>query len=289
MCPPSLSSRGSWSTPPPAAPSSSKAAPEGRVKFEKSSSFQSSDHTRMHISESLPNTKHPLIDGHAVMIPADPVESLRFMRTQTLAWYCSIITGASNKRDQALTFGGVIFETVDKRRGTGDDPSVDKGGGHRTSRRPGSKADNYLPAQLVTDAGLPSTVVVSGRHVALQPPSLDPVPDTSDIWERRKYWQDKQGFIGDFEDPLDVRRKTQMSEKWAEGKYMDGAISFRGVFASTMMMEKKCENCEQAGAGSVCRVLVGGGKEDLDRFVGRMRKCARCVVRRRGCSLKGVE
>lgn len=178
---------------------------------------------------------------------------------------------------------------MDKRRGTRDDPSVDKGGGHRTSRRPGSKADNYLPAQPGTDAGLPSTVVVSGRHLASQPPSIDRVPDTSDIWERRKYWQDKQGFIGDFEDPLDVRGKTQMSEKWAKGKYMDGAISFRGVFASTMMMEKKCENCEQAGAGSVCRVLVGGGKEDLDRFVGRMRKCARCVVRRRGCSLKGVE
>lgn len=225
-----------------------------------------------------------LIDGHGIAIPADPVESFRFIRAQTLASYRSIVSGNSNSRDQALIFGSVTAQTTDRRSGVGVDPPVDKGcpnttGGYNT------KADNHLHAQPVTAADHSSTVIPSEGHHALQPPSTHPDPGSSDIWAIRKYWQDKNGFIGDFEDRLDAKRKTHMSTEWAKGRYMDGAISFRGVFAKTQVMETRCDNC--AGTGSACRLLVGGGKDDP--FVGRLRRCGRCVRICKRCSLRSAE
>lgn len=210
------------------------------------------------------------------MIPADDVESVCFIRAQIIASYRSVNSGTSTAQDQALLFGAAISETTDGRR-----PGASAGFD--------SKAIDHLPARPVSSAADPSTTaILSGRHVALQSSPTHPGLDRNvNKWTRRSLWQSSDGFIGDFEDLSDVKRKTQMSKEWAKGRYVDGVISFRGVFANTQVMEKMCENCERGGTEGICRALVDGGKDDP--FVGQLTKCGRCVARSRGCSLRLAE
>ncbi|RPB10696.1 hypothetical protein P167DRAFT_537404, partial [Morchella conica CCBAS932] len=80
-----------------------------------------------------PNTNQLTIDGHVLTIPTDPVESVRFIRAQTLASYRSVVAGASTARDQALVFGAAISESTDGRREATVGPPVHEGGAFTTS------------------------------------------------------------------------------------------------------------------------------------------------------------
>lgn len=157
-------------------------------RIETISPFESLNHTHMDISRSeSPNTRQLIIEGETVTIPADPVQSFRSIRTQTLASYRAIVSGPSTARDHALIFGIVTAADTSDTQGAAegitipDTASPRRSSEHQCSKRPRPN----LPARG---------------------------PELS-----QRYWAMKKGFIGDFTDPWDANTKTSMSLTWVKG------------------------------------------------------------------------
>lgn len=243
----------------------------------------------MPISESLPNTYQLYIEGQTVVIPTDPVESFRFIREQTMASYRAIVSGTSTTREQALTFGHVVSEPNGGSRKLAFSEPLLPGAAVSTGDA-GNKADDHVPAEAIPISDSPSPPHLSAsRRMKLpqpEPPPSRPRSRATATHSQRTSmaFKCKSGFIGDFADPYDVRRKTGMSVSWAEGKYVDGQISFGGVFAKTEVQARRCSRCVGSGEETICRVLVDSGRDDP--FIWSNNRCGHCITRWRRCTLE---